>query len=195
LDRRAQGQGGREVARLPPGRAWAGFQAFLALYELTRERKYLDWASHALDVTLSYTVLWDIDLPAGRLRDHGLKTRGWTVVSAQNQHLDVYGVVYTPEIWRMGEHLGRHDLKRLAAVMFRSCGQLVDPWGSSGEQIQQTNFAQQGDMSNVFRLRGGYSENWTVLWITAHFLNAASEFERMGVDLDDDQVRLTPKRR
>ena len=39
-------------------------------------------------------------------------------------------------------------------------------------------------MSNVFRLRGGYSESWTVFWITAHFLNAAAEFERMGVDLD-----------
>jgi len=39
-------------------------------------------------------------------------------------------------------------------------------------------------MSNVFRLRGGYSESWTVFWITAHFLNAASEFERMGLDLD-----------
>lgn len=38
---------------------------------------------------------------------------------------------------------------------------------------------------NVFRLRGGYSESWTVFWITAHFLNAASEFERMGVDLDE----------
>ena len=37
-------------------------------------------------------------------------------------------------------------------------------------------------MSNVFRLRGGYSESWTVFWITAHFLNAASEFERLGVD-------------
>ncbi len=54
----------------------------------------------------------------------------------------------------------------------------------SGEQIQQTNFGQHGDMSDVFRLRGGYSESWTVFWITAHFLNAASEFERMGVDLD-----------
>jgi hypothetical protein len=69
--------------------------------------------------------------------------------------------------------------------MYRSCGQMMDPYGSSGEQIQQTNFAQHGDMSNVFRLRGGYSESWTVFWITAHFLNAASEFERMGVDLDE----------
>lgn len=164
--------------------AWAAFQAFLALYELTNEQKYLDWAAHAMDVTLSYTVLWDIDLPAGRLRDHGLKTRGWSVVSAQNQHLDAYGVLYTPELWRMGEYLKRDDLKRLASVMYRSCGQLMDHEGSTGEQIQHTTFAQHGDMSNVFRLRGGYSENWTVLWITAHFLNAAAEFERMGVDLD-----------
>jgi hypothetical protein len=137
-----------------------------------------------MDVALTYTVLWDIDLPAGRLRDHGLKTRGWTIVSAQNQHLDVFGVVYTPELWRMGDYLQRQDLKRLAAVMYRSCGQMIDPSGSQGEQIQQTNFAQHGDMSNVFRLRGGYSESWTVFWITAHFLNAAAEFERMGVDLD-----------
>ena len=164
--------------------ALAGFQAFLAVYELTKEPRYLEWAAHALDVALTYTVLWDIDLPAGRLRDHNLKTRGWTVVSAQNQHLDVYAVLFTPEIWRMGEYLGRDDLKRLAAVMFRSCGQLMDAQGSQGEQIQHTNFGQAGELSDVFRLRGGYSEGWTVFWITAHFLNAAAQFEAMGVDLD-----------
>ena len=164
--------------------ALAGFQAFLAAYELTREARYLEWATHALDTVLTYTVLWDIDLPAGRLRDHHLKTRGWTIVSAQNQHLDVYAVLFTPEIWRMGDYLGRSDLKRLAAVMFRSCGQLIDPQGSQGEQIQHTNFGQSGEMTDVFRLRGGYSEGWTVFWITAHFLNAAAQFDAMGVDLD-----------
>lgn len=105
--------------------------------------------------------------------------------SKKQAFLDVFGVVFTPEIWRMGDYLRRDDLKRLAAVMYRSCGQMIDPHGSQGEQIQQTNFAQHGDMSNVFRLRGGYSESWTVFWITAHFLNAAAEFERMGIDLDD----------
>ncbi len=164
--------------------AWAAFQAFLALFELTKEPRYLAWASHAMDVMLTYTVLWDIELPAGRLRDHGLKTRGWTIVSAQNQHLDVYGVVATPEIWRMARYLKRDDLKRMATVMYRSAGQMLDPFGSTGEQVQHTNFAQAGDKSDVFRLRGGYAENWTVFWMTAHFLNAASEFERMGVDLD-----------
>ncbi|MCS7238124.1 MAG: hypothetical protein NZ899_07630 [Thermoguttaceae bacterium] len=166
--------------------AWAAFQAFLAAFEVTGERKYLDWAAHAMDVVLTYTVLWDIDLPPGRLRDHGFKTRGWTIVSAQNQHLDVFGVLIAPAIWRMGDHLDRPELKRLAAVMFRSCGQLIDPWGSQGEQIQQTQFAQRGDLSDLRKFRGGYSEDWTVLWITAHFLAAAAEFKTMGVDLDRD---------
>ena len=164
--------------------ALAGFQAFLAVYELTHDTRYLEWAAHALDVALTYTVLWDIDLPAGRLRDHNLKTRGWTIVSAQNQHLDVYAVLFTPEIWRMGGYLGRDDLKRLAAVMYRSCGQLIDPQGSQGEQIQHTNFGQSGELTDVFRMRGGYSEGWTVFWITAHFLSAAAEFETMKVSLD-----------
>jgi len=164
--------------------ALAGFQAFLAVFELTRATRYLDWAAHALDVALTYTVLWDIDLPAGRLRDHDLKTRGWTIVSAQNQHLDVYAVLFTPEIWRMGGYLGRDELKRLAAVMYRSCGQLIDPQGSQGEQIQHTNFGQSGELTDVFHMRGGYSEGWTVFWITAHFLNAAAQFDAMGVDLD-----------
>lgn len=170
--------------------AWAGFQAFLAAYEMTHERRYLDWAAHALDVILTYVVAWDIDLPPGRLRDFDLKTRGWTVVSPQNQHLDMFGVMFTPEIWRMGGYLGRDDLRRLAAVMYRTCGQLVDAQGSQGEQIQHTNFGQQGELKDVFRMRGGYSESWTVFWITAHFLNAAAEFERMGVDLDQVEAAI-----
>ena len=83
----------------------------------------------------------------------------------------------------MGQLLKRPELKKLAIVMFRSCGQLIDPFGSQGEQIQQTNFAQRGDMSNVYKMRGGYSEGWTVFWITAHFLNAAAQFEELGLEM------------
>jgi hypothetical protein len=67
--------------------------------------------------------------------------------------------------------------------MYRSCFQLTDASGSLGEQIQQTNFAQRGDMTDVYRLRGGYAERWTVFWLTAHFLNAAAQFREMGVSL------------
>jgi hypothetical protein len=165
--------------------AWGGFQAFLAVYEMTDDPKYLEWAEHAMNVTLTYSVVWDIDMPAGRLHDHGLKTRGWTTVSAQNQHLDVYGVLYTPEVYRMGEYLQRDDLKKLAIVMYRTCGQMLDPDGSQGEQLNHTNFVQgMNHIQDVHKMPGTYREDWTVYWQTAHFLNAAAQFEEMGVSLD-----------
>ena len=161
--------------------AWGAFQGFLAAFEATGEEQYLTWAKHAGDVVLSYTVVWDIPLPAGRLADHHFKTRGWTGVSPQNQHLDVYGVLVTPSLYKLGKLTNNIALQRLAEVMYRSCGQIIDPLGSQGEQIQQTNFAQHGEMSDVYKLRGGYSERWTVFWITAHFLHAAAQFYEMGV--------------
>jgi len=164
--------------------AWGAFQGFLAAFEFTKNTKYLKWAKHACDVTLSYTVVWDIPLPAGRLADHRFRTRGWTGVSAQNQHLDVYGVVFAPSVYKMGIYLADENLKKLAKTMFLSCGQMIDPSGSQGEQFQETNFAQHGDMSDVMKLRGGYSERWTVFWICAHFLHAAAQFEQMGIYLD-----------
>jgi len=163
--------------------AWGAFQGFLAAYESSQDKRYLEYAKHACDVTISYTAVWDIPLPAGRLADHFFKTRGWTGVSAQNQHLDVFGVVIAPSVYKMGLYLGQEDLKRLARTMYLSCGQLIAPNGAHGEQIQETNFAQHGEMDDVFKLRGGYSESWTVFWITAHFLHAAAQFKALGVTL------------
>ncbi|HOF41618.1 MAG TPA: hypothetical protein PLD73_16225 [Candidatus Hydrogenedentes bacterium] len=162
--------------------AFAAFQGFLALHEVTKEPQYLKWARHACDVALTYVVVWDIDLPPGRLRDHAFKTRGWTAVSVQNMHIDVYGVLIAPYVYKLGLITGSDELKRLALVMYRSCGQLIDPYGSQGEQPQQTNYAQRGKYDTPFGLRGGYVEDWTVFWITAHFLNAAAQFKLMDAE-------------
>jgi len=164
--------------------AWAAFQGFLAAYDLTKDKQFLSYASHACDVVLTYACVYNIEMPPGRLCSHRFKTRGWTSVSAQNQHLDVYGVLISPALYKLGLLTNRPDLQQFAKVMYRTCGQLIDPYGSQGEQIQQTNYAQSGDMSNLSNLRGGYSEHWTVFWITAHFLSASAQFQQMGVSLE-----------
>ena len=163
--------------------AWAAFQAFLAAFEYTGDMKYLSWAEHACDVMLTYTFVWNLEMPPGRMANHRFNAVGWTSVSVQNHHLDVYGVLTTPAIYRLGELTGRDELKDLALVMYRSCGQLIDPFGSQGEQIQQTNYSQNpaDREKDVFGYRGGYHETWTVFWITAHFLHAAAQFVEMGV--------------
>ncbi|MBM4094767.1 MAG: hypothetical protein FJ276_35970, partial [Planctomycetes bacterium] len=91
--------------------AYAAFQGFLAAYELTGEDRFLDWARHACDVMLTYLVVWDIDLPPGRLRNHRFQTRGWTVVSPQNQHIDAYGVLMAPDVYRLGQILDDQRLR------------------------------------------------------------------------------------
>lgn len=164
--------------------AFGAFQAFLYLYETTQEPHFLEAARHACDVMLSYTYIWDVDLPAGRLRDHQFKSRGWTSVSVQNMHLDVYGVLIAPFVYRLGQLQKDPMLKNMAELMYRSCGQLIDPYGSQGEQVQQTNYTQNSKDPRPFEeYRGGYVEDWTVFWITAHFLNAAAllkEFKNQG---------------
>jgi len=161
--------------------AWAAFQSFLSLFELTKDSFWLEHASHAMDVVLTYTYVWDVGFPPSRLNDNAFKTRGWTSVSVQNMHLDVFGVLFVPELLRMSDLLQRPDLKKLAEVMYRSCGQMLDPHGSQGEQLQQTNFAQQGNLDDVSTMRGGYSEEHTVLWIAAHFLHTAAVLFDMGL--------------
>jgi hypothetical protein len=161
--------------------AYAALQGFLAVYGTTRDPEHLRWARHANDVVLTYLVVWDIDQPPGRLRDQRLRTRGWTVVSPQNQHIDAFGALIAADVFRLARELRRGDLEQIALLMFRSCGQMIDPWGSQGEQLNQTNYVQRGQADDVFGMRGTYRDDWTVFWITAHFLNAAAQLAEMGV--------------
>jgi uncharacterized protein YyaL (SSP411 family) len=107
--------------------AWAAFQGFLTAYEFTNNEQHLAWAKHACNVMLTYTVVWDITMPAGRMANHDFKTRGWTSVSVQNHHLDVFGVVTAPMVYRLGDYISNPRYKDLAVLMFRSCGQIIDP--------------------------------------------------------------------
>lgn len=72
-----------------------------------------------------------------------------------------------------------------ALVMYRSCGQLIDHSGRLGERLNHTSFSQWWGMSDATTMHGTYSEEWTVFGITAHFLNAAAQFEEMGVPIWD----------
>lgn len=163
--------------------AWAALQGFLAMYEISGDTQYLEASQHAADVVLSYMYVWDVSMPPGRLADHAFRSRGWTAVSVQNMHLDVYGVLCAPAFWRLGELTGNEDYKEIAQLLSVPCGQLTDPWGSAGEQLHQTTYAQHYSAEHIEGVRGDYVESWNVYWISAHFLTAAAQFAEMGVDV------------
>jgi hypothetical protein len=168
--------------------AYGAFQGFLYAYEATHDPKYLKWAQHAADVVLSYLVVWDIDLPAGPLRDANFRTHGWTMVSPQSQHLDVFGALIAPDLYRLGLIERDDRLKQIAVVMYRSAGQMIDVYGSQGEQLYETNYSQHGEHKDISGMRGAYFADWTVFWTTAHFLSGAAEFQEMGVPIFTDEA-------
>ena len=157
--------------------AAAAMEAFYAAWCLSGDAEYLAAAEHASAVCLSYVQCWKIPMKPGRLAEHDFNSLGWTAVSVQNMHLDVYGVWIAPLLWKIADALQRDSWKNLALAMFVNCGQLLDQQGSQGEQIQQTNFAQSKLYSKLEDMRGGYVANWQVFWITAAFLSSAAEFE------------------
>ena len=150
--------------------------------------EYLAAAEHATALYLTYLQVWDIPLPPGRLADNGFRTAGWSAVSVQNMHLDVYGVWVAPLLWKIGKALRRQSWMDLALPTYINCAQLLDIRGSQGEQFEQTNFSQQPMVTELDQLRGGYSEKWVVFWITAAFLNSAAQFEMLGLSLFDQKM-------
>jgi hypothetical protein len=46
-----------------------------------------------------------------------------------------------------------------------------------GQHAKYTHRLKSNDLAG---LRGNYVEEWTVFWITAHFLNAAAQFKEFG---------------
>ena len=172
----------------------AAFQGYVAMLrhaiaakDAAAERKYDRLARHAMNMYLSYLVVWDIPMPPGPLADAGFKSTGWTVVSAQNQCLDVFALLTLPELWWMGCRLGDERLKGLVPLMFRSSFQLADHEGNSGEQILHTNYRHMwddgkliGDRGDARDFRGCY-DPWNPIWLTGHFLCAAADLREMGV--------------
>ncbi len=170
--------------------AAAALSAFFQCWELTGDKKFLDAAYHAAMLLLTYLQLWDIAMPPGSiLAEKGFRSTGWSAVSVQNMHLDVYGVWVVPLIYKLGIAVGSRKLCYLAKVMLFNCAQLMDDCGSHGEQVFQTNYIQGCDVkARIDGLRGRYSENWQVFWMTAAFLDAAARFEIMDVDVQE--IRL-----
>ena len=168
--------------------AVAAMTAFFEAWNLSGEQRYLDAVYHASAVFLTYLQLWDIPMPPGRLADNVFRSAGWTTVSVQNMHLDVYGVWVAPLLYKIAAALNKTDWQAIALPMVINCGQMTDIFGGQGEQFEQTNFSQRPVKLAEEPLRGGYSERWVVFWITAAFLNTAAQFELMGLSLfSEDQ--------
>ena len=80
-------------------------------------------------LTCPYTA--EVVLSPGRWADDSLQTCRGTGVSVQNQQLDVFGVVFVPQLWQMSDwtwdkRCWDKRCQQFASFMLVSGGQLTD---------------------------------------------------------------------
>ncbi|MDB5058650.1 MAG: hypothetical protein JWO59_2122 [Chloroflexi bacterium] len=142
--------------------------AGLALYAVTRNTLYLDWAAHAAYYLASWQ--WHHTVPnqqGSALGELDYDTLGGTSVSAQHHHQDPYGVAFVPGWLRLAELTGQGIWRQRACAAWANAsigvsdGELVvlgkrRPAGSQDEAAYHTHWGNYGGVSE-----------WLVAWPTA----------------------------
>ena len=138
-------------------------RAALALADATGEERYHSLAQQAAEWLLSWVYVWNPRYPQGsRFERESFCAVGWSSVSVQNHHLDVFF-----PYWEMAR-LGYRDA---AFAMLGAVGQGIcrtpGDWGfeTEGEQAEgffQTNWQRRGEVNN-----------WNPSWVIAQVLSNA----------------------
>jgi hypothetical protein len=171
----------------------AGIYFFIAaseLFQLTGEKRLRGYAEVSADWILTFLYHWDTGfLPGTPCAINGFVATGWSGVSVQNQHLDVFFPAF--ELYDFGRVTGNQRLMALGQIALeaRSHGitQYPGHWGSPTpgnqcEQYFQTNFWQ--GPKELFQWRGGFNP-FNPSWIIALVLEGALRF---------DEARSAPAR-
>jgi hypothetical protein len=100
---------------------------YLAMVSKKQERtRYIALCQKAAYFALSWYYLWDVPFAQGQmLGDLGLKTRGWSNVSVENNHIDVF-VFELPHIveW-LAQQTGEQRFQQIHDVICSSLNQLL----------------------------------------------------------------------
>ena len=122
--------------------------AYVALFEATGERHWLELARAAADWTMAWRYPDNLDFPAGSsLKMCGYRTRGADIASPANPHLHTYGLVALPEmlrLWRLTDddyllERTRDNLLCAMQTLAREDGELGARRGMQTERYYHTD--------------------------------------------------------
>ena len=124
---------------------------YLALASKGKERKhYAELSRKSAYFALSWYYTWDVPFAKGQmLGDIGLKTRGWSNVSVENNHIDVFVFDFTDALRWLSNEFGEKRFSDFADVISSSVRQLlpleghlcgVAKKGFYPEVVQHTNW-------------------------------------------------------
>ena len=109
--------------------------AMRALYDAAPSQRWLEAAVKAAEASLSWYLLIDIPFSDNAIQQQvfsriGLKTTGFSTVSAENNHIDVYVFGLPGSLWWLADVTGREEFREMARLILRNLMQAVPCQGN-----------------------------------------------------------------
>jgi len=167
---------------------WPLFKIGLDLYELTKDKKYLDDSINAGYYLLSFMFHYDaIYAPDSDFTVHGYRTYGGTTVSAQHHHLDPWGSLLAYDFYRLYKCTGDEDWKIRAIALWKNAMLCVSDGEMIVHGIKRAASTQNEAFANCkfkFDTSGypGEINDWLVAWPGAFKLLTMLRAEKDGID-------------
>ena len=150
-------------------------EAFLSLYEMTGDGRWLDAAVQAAYYTATYMYAWNIPQPMGNTNmawDRNKTTAGITIIATGHSGADA-GMAYDSyEYFRLYQYTGDRYFLKIALLLEKNTKQTMNYDGSLG-------YAFKGLQTEALRLvtHWGDNVNLWLPWLTAAHLDPMFKFQ------------------
>ncbi len=169
----------------------------LDLYEITGDKKYIDYALRAAYYFCSWLFHYDaLYPPQAEFTQYGYYTSGSTAVSTQHPALDQWGELMCPEFLRLYRITGDEKWRTRARMMWYNATQLIAtedsppihgikrPVGSQNEAFFQCRWGHRPDSNDR-----GHLNDWLVAWVNLFRLTALDRLKTVLGDSSFDALR------
>lgn len=169
----------------------------LDLYEITGEKRYIDYALRASYYFCSWLFHYDVLYgPEAEFTQYGYYTTGSTAVSTQHPALDQWGELMCPEFLRLYRITGDEKWRIRAKMMWYNATQLIAtedsppihgvkrPVGSQNEAFYQCRWGHRADCNER-----GHLNDWLVAWVNLFRLTVLDRLKTVLGDGNFDALR------
>jgi len=162
--------------------------AALDIYEITGDKKYLEYAEKASYYFASWMYTYDVHYgPEAEFTEYGYYTSGSTYVSVQHPALDQWGELMCCEWLRLADYTGDERWRKRAVMMWYNCTQCIAdeknrtfhgmerPIGSQNEAFYQARWGHRKDCNER-----GHLNDWLVSWVNVFRLTVLDRLTRVN---------------
>ena len=146
---------------------WIAFDSFLALYDVTQDRRWLDAAAEAATFTETWLYCWDVPLRTQGLEIPRVRTTGTvSLIALGHSGADCFLAYAALAYYRLSLYTGDEHYARVARLLANNTKQLVDVGGSLG-------YGHQGLLVEAMSLavRRGKSVGGWLPWCTSAIID------------------------